>query len=171
MTYHLSLQLLLLIGFCGLCAAAMVTDLRKYLIPNRLSYAVAGLFFVYAFSGFADWRTGLLAGFLVFAAGVFLFARGLMGGGDVKLLTAVAMWAGTDLVLPMLLVVTLTGGVMSGAEWVRLGGFNRFLARFIPAMEGGPGLTNVGERAVVPYAAAIFAGAAYVAVSRVFVLI
>lgn len=171
MTYHLSFQLLLLLGFCGLCAAAMVTDLRRYIIPNRLSYAVAGLYVVYALSGFADWPAGLLSGLVVFVAGVFLFARGLMGGGDVKLLTAVAMWAGTDLVLPMLLVVTLTGGVMSAAEWLRMGGFNRILARFIPAMEGVPALSGTREHAVVPYAAAIFAGAAYVAVSRVLTLI
>ncbi len=171
MTPDLTLQLVLLAVFFGLAVAATVTDLRSFRIPNRISIAVAGLFGAYAMAGYADPLGGLLAGGIVFAAGVFMFARGWMGGGDVKLLAAVSLWAGTEHVLPMLLIVTVTGGVMSAVEWARLGGFNRFLMRFVPVTGDAPTLAQAREQAVVPYAAAILAGALYVGVSHVLILI
>lgn len=166
MLHALTFQLLLLLGLCALTVAATVTDLRSFRIPNRISLAVAALFPVYVLAGFGDARSGLLAGGIVFAVGVFLFARGWMGGGDVKLLAAVSLWAGTELVLPMILIVTIAGGVMSTAEWARTGGLTRILARYIPTIHGGPALTAQREQVVVPYAAAILAGALYVAASK-----
>lgn len=166
MTGSITIQILALLAFCGLAAAAMVSDLRSFRIPNRISFAVAALFPVYVLAGFGDLRNGLLAGGIVFAIGLFLFARGLVGGGDVKLLAAVSLWAGTDLVLPMILIVTLAGGVMSVAEWVRTGGFKVFLARLFPNFGETLSFAGHREQVVVPYGVAIFAGAFYVAVSR-----
>jgi len=170
MTGSITIQILALLAFCGLAAAAMVSDLRSFRIPNRISFAVAALFPVYALYGFGDLRSGLLAAGIVFAIGLFLFARGWMGGGDVKLLAAASLWAGTDLVLPMILIVSITGGVMSIAEWVRTGGLTRLLSRYIPTIGLGASLTSAREQAVVPYGVAIFAGALYVAVTRAPVL-
>ncbi|MBO6782403.1 MAG: prepilin peptidase [Alphaproteobacteria bacterium] len=170
MTPDLTLQLVLLAAFGGLAVTATVTDVRSFRIPNRISIAMVALYAAYALGGFADPRSGLLAGGIVFAAGVFMFARGWMGGGDVKLLAAVSLWAGTEHVLPMLLIVTATGGVMSAAEWIRIGGFSRFLLRFHPAMSGSLPVSQVRDQAVVPYAAAILAGALYVGVSHLLTL-
>lgn len=166
MTGSITIQILALLAFCGLAAAAMISDLRSFRIPNRISFAVAALFPVYAFAGFADLRSGLFAGGIVFAIGLFLFARGLVGGGDVKLLTAVSFWAGTELILPMILIVTLAGGVLSLAEWLRAGGFQAFLNRFFPKFDGAFSLAGHREQVVVPYGVAIFAGAFYVAMTR-----
>ena len=166
MLHSLTFQLLLLLGLCALTAAATVTDLRSFRIPNRISLAVVALFPVYVLAGFGNAQSGLLAGGIVFVVGVFLFARGWMGGGDVKLLAAVSLWAGTELVLPMILIVTITGGVMSAAEWARTGGMTRIFARYIPTAHGGPAMTARREQVVVPYAAAILAGALYVAASK-----
>lgn len=166
MTGSITIQILALLAFCGLTVAATVTDLRSYRIPNRISLAVAGLFPVYVLAGFADAGSGLLAGGIVFAIGVFLFARGWMGGGDVKLLAAVSLWAGTELLLPMILIVSITGGIMSAVEWIRTGGLTRILSRYIPTIDVGPALTAGREQAVVPYAAAILAGAIYVAATK-----
>jgi prepilin peptidase CpaA len=169
MTHSSTLQIILLIALCVLAVMAMIADLRSYRIPNRISLAVAAGYPIFVLAGGADWRNGLMAGALVFAVGVFFFARGWMGGGDVKLLAALSLWAGTDLLLPMLLIVTIAGGVMSAAEWFRAGGAIRFLSRFLPQFGIGS-LRAVREQAVVPYAAAIFAGAVYVAVSRLIIL-
>ena len=171
MTPDLTLQLVLLCAFAGLAVAATVTDVRSFRIPNRISIAMVALYGAYVLGGFADPRSGLLAGGIVFAAGVFMFSRGWMGGGDVKLLAAVSLWAGTGHVLPMLLIVTVTGGLMSTAEWIRIGGLNRFLLRFHPAIAGTLTVTQARDRAVVPYAAAILTGALYVGVSHVLILV
>lgn len=175
MTSFFSLQILLLTALLGLTVAAAMTDLRSYRIPNRISLAIAAMFPIFVLSGGAEFRSGLFAGGLVFAVGVFFYSRDWMGGGDVKLLAALSLWAGTDLVLPMIIIITLTGGIMSFAEWFRIGGFNRLLARHIPTMDGAisvPGNRGPATRdqAVVPYAAAILAGALYVTVSRAVIL-
>ncbi|MEP4380658.1 MAG: prepilin peptidase [Alphaproteobacteria bacterium] len=170
MTSFFSLQIILLLGLLGLAVTAAVTDLRSYRIPNSISLAIAASFPIFVLAGGADFRGGLFAGGLVFAVGVFLYSRGWMGGGDVKLLAALSLWAGTELVLPMVVIITLTGGIMSFAEWFRIGGFNRLLARHIPTMDGAIAVPAARERAVVPYAAAILAGALYVAVSRAVIL-
>lgn len=166
MTHALTFHLLLLFGLLSLTVAATVTDLRSFRIPNRISLAVAALFPVYVLAGFGDARSGLLAGGMVFAVGLVLFARGWMGGGDVKLLTAVSLWAGTELVLPMILIVSLAGGIMSIAEWVRTGGLMRILSRYIPTIGLGSSLTTARDDVVVPYAAAILAGTLYVVASK-----
>lgn len=171
MASSFSLQVALLLVLLALAVAAALTDLRSYRIPNQISLAIAAGFPIFALAGGADWRGGLLAGGIVFLIGVFLYSRNWMGGGDVKLLAAVSLWAGTDLVLPMFLIVTVTGGIMSLAEWVRTGGFNRFLARHIPVMDDALVMAVTRERAVVPYAAAILAGVLYVALSRSILLL
>lgn len=170
MTSFFALQILLLVSLLALTGAAALTDLRSYRIPNTLSIAVAAGFPIFVLAGGADFRSGLFAGALVFAVGVFLYSRGWMGGGDVKLLAALSLWAGTELVLPMIIIITLTGGIMSFAEWFRVGGFNRLLARHIPTMDGTIAVPAAHDRAVVPYAAAILAGALYVAVSHAVIL-
>jgi prepilin peptidase CpaA len=171
MTSFFSLQILLLLTLLGLAVTAAITDLRSYRIPNTVSLAIAAGFPIFVLAGGAEFRSGLFAGGLVFAIGVFLYSRDWMGGGDVKLLAALSLWAGTDLVLPMVVIITLTGGIMSFAEWFRIGGFNRLLARHIPTMDGSIAVPAAHDRAVVPYAAAILAGALYVAVSRAVILL
>ena len=170
MTSFFSLQILLLAALLGLAVTAAITDLRSYRIPNRISLAIAAGFPIFALAGGTDFRSGLFAGGLIFAVGVFFYSRDWMGGGDVKLLAALSLWAGTDLVLPMIVIITLTGGIMSFAEWFRIGGFNRLLARHIPMMDGAFAMPAARDQAVVPYAAAILAGALYVAVSRAVIL-
>ena len=48
----------------------------------------------------------------MFFVGAFLFRMKFVGGGDVKLVAAVSIWAGSGLALPMILVTVLAGGVL-----------------------------------------------------------
>jgi Flp pilus assembly protein protease CpaA len=48
----------------------------------------------------------------VFLVGLALFARQLIGGGDVKLLAAVSLWAGPEHFVLFLLLTTLMGGAL-----------------------------------------------------------
>jgi prepilin peptidase CpaA len=77
-------------------AAATVTDLRSGRIYNRLVYPaiVAGLLLGLLDGGKAGlWNHALGAG-VAFAALLFCFAIGGIGGGDVKLMTAVGALGG-----------------------------------------------------------------------------
>ncbi|MBL4789637.1 MAG: prepilin peptidase [Kordiimonadaceae bacterium] len=99
---------------------AAVTDLKYRKISNSSSLAITGLFVVssvlFLFQG-AEWKPILLwpilSAALVFAVGVGLFAVGLMGGGDVKLIAATALFAGPALSLPLVLYVTVAGGFVA----------------------------------------------------------
>ncbi len=99
-----------------LCVAAW-TDLRTRTIANSLNAAVALL------APLWWWATGLalwpdLAIQLALFAGVFaiflgLFALGAMGGGDVKLIAALALWLPFDPLLRMLFLMAVAGGAVT----------------------------------------------------------
>lgn len=108
---------------------AAVSDLRTYLIPNRICLAIAALYPIYWLAGYfggtpVDWSDGVLAAALIFAIGFALFSLGAVGGGDVKLFSAVALWAGLGWLLPLAIVVGAAGGILSlgiiGAKTVML---------------------------------------------------
>ena len=96
---------------------AAVTDLRSRQIGNWLNagIALAAPLFWWA-SGLTLWpevalQLGVaLATFAVLAA---LFAVKAMGGGDVKLLTALALWIAPMPFLQLLIVMALVGGVLT----------------------------------------------------------
>ena len=99
----------------------------------------------------------------VFAVGAALFACGWLGGGDVKLLAAAALWAGPA-GLPQLLILT---GVIGGALALFLlnpaGRQLAFAARMM--IGGGVPPAGTGIETPVPYGVAI-AGAALFAILR-----
>jgi prepilin peptidase CpaA len=110
-----TLHYLALGGFVALMAIAAFEDFRRFTIPNWLTLGLCALWplSLLAASSVAGAVGDLTCGLSVFAVGALLFARGYLGGGDVKLLAAAALWAGPPL-LPSLLIVTgLLGGVLA----------------------------------------------------------
>ena len=96
-----------------LLVVAALQDGWKMRISNWVSGAVAvGAFVAVALDGPI---VGLWQNLLLFVAmlviGTFLFARSWMGGGDVKLLAAGALWCDFSSGLKMLVAVALAGGV------------------------------------------------------------
>lgn len=122
-----------------LLLAAAVTDLRTRTIGNWLTGTVALLALPYWWaSGLAPWpdmaaQIGL--GAAVFACFALSFRLGMMGGGDVKLLAAVALWLPLGTLMPMLLVMALIGGVVTTVVMIGLR-----LRRFRPETEVPYGL-------------------------------
>ena len=93
---------------------AAVSDLRTRLIHNWLTFGIAAAAPAYWWaSGLSLWpgvagQVGLgLAAFAILAG---LFAAGAMGGGDVKLLTALALWLPWQPFLKLVVVMALLGG-------------------------------------------------------------
>ena len=113
------LQIGCLIALAGLLVAAAWQDLRTLRIGNGFSISIAAVFVVWATAGLvAGTFTLPFLGFSVACAGgLFLlgaaaFAVGMIGGGDVKLLAAVGLFAGPALVIDLLLITALAGGLM-----------------------------------------------------------
>lgn len=100
-----------------LCIAGAL-DTWKYVIPNAITVALVALFVVTALllpfdMGWRDWMSHLGAAGAVLAGGAVLFAFNKMGGGDVKLITAVAFWAGFEYVGELLLYIAVAGGALA----------------------------------------------------------
>lgn len=107
----------------ALLLAAAACDLRSRTIPNGLNLAIALLAIPFWFaSGLAPWPDMALqigVASLVFAFFAAAFAIGAMGGGDVKMVAAVALWLPWQAVLVMLVIMSLAGGVLTAALMVR----------------------------------------------------
>lgn len=161
----LLLGLLLLIAFGGLVGLAAWSDARRLVIPNVIPLALVLIWPGFAaVTGIGVW-SGLATGAAVLAVGAGLFAAGLVGGGDAKLMAACALWAGPTLVLPFILITLLGGGALGAAEWVRLGRKRRLEARYGIAPASRLASARPEQGPVVPYAIAIAGGALWVAVA------
>lgn len=96
---------------------AAFTDLRRRQIDNGLNAAIALAAPAYWWaSGLALWpgvgaQIGLALGAFVVLAG--LFALRVMGGGDVKLLAALALWVQPAHFLSLVLIMSVLGGVLT----------------------------------------------------------
>lgn len=106
-----------------LLLVAAVSDLRSRIIPNRLNLAIALTAPLAWMSGglalWPDiaWQIGAAAAvFAVFAA---LFFVGGIGGGDVKLIAALALWIDVRLLLSLLFVMALVGGGIAAVMLLR----------------------------------------------------
>jgi prepilin peptidase CpaA len=101
--------------YCALLATAAVWDARKFIIPNQLSLGIAGLFLASTpfWSASVPWLSHIGAGTVVLAVGMVLFSLGRIGGGDVKLISAVSLWTGFEHLLEFLIYVSLAGGVLA----------------------------------------------------------
>lgn len=157
--------IVLLLGF------AAWRDLATRTIPDAVSLAImlAGVA-----ARLADgWvAVGLSVGvaLLLFGFLLPLHHRGLLGGGDLKLLASVAFGLSPFASYKMFVAVVLAGGVL-GIVYVAL---RRLIARSRPALEAASGRRSVFARvtaveawrirrgAPLPYGFAIAAGAAFV---------
>ena len=103
----------LLVAACALCRAA-IFDVRYYFIPNSIPLVITATYVICSPFMTSDHLIGgLLTGFSLFAVGALLFSRGLMGGGDVKLMAATSLWAGPSLFPAFAIVVSLSGALLA----------------------------------------------------------
>lgn len=113
-TYCCCLALLTLFGF------AAWTDRNRRIITNWTSLAIILLFFVWLAAGYGlqgqsvvSLKSHLIAAAVTFAISYGLWIAGLFGGGDVKLLTGVALWAGTQWLAPAIILIALSGAILA----------------------------------------------------------
>jgi prepilin peptidase CpaA len=145
----------------GLVALAAVFDVAELRIPNRICAAIAGLYpaHVVATGKLADVPAVLGVATCVFIVGALLFRLGKMGGGDVKLMTVIALWAGPHTLL-FIAVTTLAGGALA----LLMTGRARFVLAYAFELLGADVARERVLGVHIPYGLAIACGA-FVAVA------
>lgn len=107
----------LLAGLAIALLIAAFTDLRSRQIYNWLTISIAVAAPVFWISSGLPLWPGMAAqlgiAVLCFAVCCALFAMGQMGGGDVKLLTALALWFPPAPFLKLVVLMALIGGVLT----------------------------------------------------------
>jgi prepilin peptidase CpaA len=101
------------IAIAALLAAAMF-DMWRFEIPDTLSWLLLGSAAGYGLAtpGFG-WLSHAAAPLLMFGIGLFVFSRGWLGGGDVKLMIALAGWTGLAGLPIQLALISITGGILA----------------------------------------------------------
>ena len=163
MNYIGPIELTVLCLAAALFIWAAVTDIRIFQIPNRISISLLLLYpaHLLAGRGMPDWElvgVAVALALVVFAVGFGMFVMGWMGGGDVKLLSAAALWAGPADILPFLIVMVVASGLLAVAVALRT-----LIEQSMPLREAVAGLRFAPlMKLTVPYGAAIGAGGLYV---------
>jgi len=135
---------------------AALSDLLTMTIPNRICAVAVIAFLMLAPLSGLTWPVigmNLLAGLLVFGVCFALFACNVMGGGDAKLLTAVAVWFGFHYSLLFFLVTVTFAGFGLTILFLLL----RWQASAVLAMGIPLPASVVGENKI-PYGIAIAIG-------------
>lgn len=152
-------------AFTGLTVYAALTDIADLKIANWIPVALIALFALYAVGGYTGlglkpvplhWHLGIAL--MVLAVGFCVFALKVMGAGDIKLMTAVALWAGPSKIVPFIFYTSLVGaalGVVILAGSIHLkrvgsGAPSNMISRLLPSWV---------RRGVIPYGVAICVGA------------
>lgn len=108
---------LLLIWLAAILVVAAAIDVRTFTISNRLNLTVAlGAPLYWMSIALAPWpgvAVQLAAGGVVFGVFAGAFYAGMMGGGDVKLAAALALWFSPAGTLKFLVFMSLAGGVLT----------------------------------------------------------
>ena len=105
----------------ALLLALATQDLCHRRLPNRWVGVYALLFPVCAWTlGFGWMQTGwhVLLGLITLLITSLFFALRWIGGGDVKLWSALMLWAGPPLGLQAVLIATLGGGILGVLSWL-----------------------------------------------------
>lgn len=97
--------------------AAAIWDMKSRTIPNSLNAAIAVAAISYwiaiGLSVWPDMAIQFGIGLLVFAVFAAAFAIGAMGGGDVKMVAALALWLPPAQALMMIAIMSIAGGVLT----------------------------------------------------------
>jgi prepilin peptidase CpaA len=120
---QMALSWILLGALAAMLLVACWSDLRTRTIPNGLNLAIALLAFPFWWTvGLPLWPDAAIqvaVALTVFAVFAGVFALGAMGGGDVKLVAAIALWLPWQAVIVMLFIMSVAGGLLTLAMLIR----------------------------------------------------
>lgn len=128
------------VWFIGGQLLAAASDAATMRIPNALILWLLGGFALTAALSQPDWSelaASAAVGLVILAGGMILFARGWMGGGDVKLLAVSSLWFGPVATPAFLILTALLGGLLTlGVVACHATGVRHLAGRKIAALRG-----------------------------------
>jgi prepilin peptidase CpaA len=120
---QMALSWILLGALAAMLLVACWSDLRTRTIPNGLNLAIALLAIPFWWTvGLPLWPDAAIqvaVALAVFAVFAGVFALGAMGGGDVKLVAAIALWLPWQAVIVLLFIMSVAGGLLTLAMLIR----------------------------------------------------
>jgi prepilin peptidase CpaA len=148
------------------CCVAGVYDVRTRRIPNALTGSLAALAaIVHAFGGLPSLAISLGVMAVLTIAGALVYARGGIGGGDVKLAIAASGVLSYPLCIPFLIYTAIAGGLLAIFFLIFRGEARAVVSRV--ALIGAGAMQSISaKRATLPYAVAFALGAIAVALSQ-----
>ena len=159
--FHVLPDQLLVFCYLALLAWAACSDAIEFEIPNTVNLGIAALYPLYVFTAShpVPWLWSVAVACATLGAGFGLFAKGYFGGGDIKMISAAALWAGPKFIFPMLIVTSIAGGALAllflAFHWMQR---RRATAGVDASLTAGA----YAARARLPYGVAIAAGAGLV---------
>lgn len=135
----------------ALLAAATIQDAVQLRIANLISGSVLLLAIVAMVASgprISLWQNAAVFA-VVLTIGALLFARNLLGGGDVKLFAAVALWVDLATALRLIAAILIAGGLVAFAIIV--------LRTFVPRSIASR-VRTLQPKAGIPFGIAITAG-------------
>jgi prepilin peptidase CpaA len=104
-----------LLAAASALTVAAVTDMKSLRIPNECSLLLLVLYPIHVWTSndVINLWTSVAVFLGVFGAAFAVHYFGRFGGGDVKLLSVMALWAGTAHIAEFLILTSLIGGVMA----------------------------------------------------------
>ena len=155
------LELVVVFGLPFLLVTASATDFLEMTIPNWIPTLLIIIFLALSpFIGltFVEIAWHFAAALIVFSACFALFAINVMGGGDAKLLTSLALWYGFDSSLIQLLAYTgYLGGLLTvsiillRANWDKLATVGIRLPETMMAARKIPYAIAIGAAGLLTY--------------------
>lgn len=134
------------LALLALLAGSIFSDVTSRRIPNFLCLGVFLLGLVHGWIlNPAGWIYSMVGCGVVFLGGLGLHQKKVLGGGDIKLIAALAIWLMPIELGRFVLSIMLAGGAV-GAGYLLVGFFRRLKDKSAPAAAG------------VPYALAIVGG-------------
>ncbi len=153
---------LLLAGLAVTLVVIAVIDVRTYTIANRVNAAIALAAPLYWWSaGVPLWPDAAIqvgVALAVFAVLAATFYLGMMGGGDVKLAAALALWFPPLATVKFLVIMSLAGGLLTVVVLI--------LHRLKPRPAPADGAEKEIAKPEVPYGVAIAIGALWILAQR-----
>ena len=162
------LTVIILALFSLLMCRAIWSDLTSLTLSNRLCLATVLLYLAYLLATYMpgyglpiqDILISVAISAIIFIVCAGFFALGIMGGGDVKLIPAVALWAGTAHILNYLFITAVMGGLFAAAIII----MNRIkISKYFKSSVNVNLSVAEKKESAVPYGVGIAVGGLYVA--------
>ena len=150
----------------AVCIAASFYDIRSRRIPNFLTGALAlAALILHAFNGPSAVLLSVAVMAALTAGGTLIYARGGIGGGDIKLAIAASGMLSYPLCISFLLYSAIGGGILALLYMAVRPESRPTLSRAVLLAAGGAQSIS-SKRATLPYALAFVFGATAVALAQ-----